>query len=347
MTELPENTDRLSGLRSVLSRMFPEKVKLDFTVAIPTYNGENRLPAVLECLRWQLNTTQLAWEVVVVDNNSTDDTAQVVRNYQKIWPHKIPLRYVVEKKQGAGFARHKAVQLAASPLIGFLDDDNIPSMTWVAAAYRFAQEHPQAGVYGSRIQGDFESDPPPNFERIASLLALTERGERPILYEPHKKVLPPGAGMVVRRQVWLDNVPEKTILTGRDGKSMLTGEDIESVLYIQRAGWEVWYNPAMRMHHRIPGQRLTRQYLISLCRGIGFSRYRTRMLSVRPWQRPMMLPLYMVNDLRKILKHTLKYRLDVFRDDVAACEMTLYWASLISPFFMIYYTLQQRTQGSA
>ena len=340
---------RLVGMRSTFSTVFPDKVTLDFTVAICTYNGEHRLPKVLECLRWQLNTEDIKWEVLVIDNNSTDAVAQVVEDFQEKWPQHCQLRYGFELKQGAGFARHKAVQLARSPLIGFLDDDNLPSMIWVLAAYEFGQTHPEAGVYGSRIRGDFEINPPDNFERIASLLALTERGGAAHCYPPHQKVLPPGAGMVVRRQAWLDNVPENGVLSGRTGKSMLTGEDLEAVLHIQGAGWEVWYNPSMRLYHCIPGNRLKRGYLISLCRGIGFSRHRTRMLSFSAWQRPIMILVYMLNDIRKIFKHLIQHRLFVVTDVVTACEMTLYLSSLVSPLYLwqrqIRETLQRMMSG--
>ena len=326
--------DRLVGMRQVFSTVFPDKVNLDFTVAICTYNGEHRLPGVLESLRWQLNTEDIAWEVLVIDNNSTDGVVQVVQDFQKKWPRRHKLRYAFEPKQGAGFARHKAVQLARSPLIGFLDDDNLPSMIWVLAAYQFGQAHPKVGIYGSRIRGDFEINPPDNFERIAPLLALTERGSIAHCYNPDKKVLPPGAGLVVRRQAWLDNVPEQGVLSGRTGKSMLTGEDLEAVLHIQSAGWEVWYNPSMRLYHCIPGRRLKRDYLLSLCRGIGLSRHRTRMLSFAVWQRPIMLFVYWLNDIRKIIIHLIRYRMAVITDVVTACEMTLYLSSLISPLYL-------------
>lgn len=344
MVSIVEHSDRLAGLRQVFSRVFPEKIGLDFSVVIPTYNGENRLAMVLECLRWQINTEQLNWEVIVVDNNSTDNTANVVQAYQRKWHKHVPLRYAFELKQGAAYARHKAIRIAASPLIGFLDDDTLPGMTWLISAYQFAQAYPHAGVIASRIQGSFETTPPDNFERIASLLALTERGSQPLLYAPQKKVIPPSAGMVVRRQAWLDNVPEELVLTGRTSTSMLTGEDTESIIHIQRAGWDVWYNPQMRLQHQIPSTRLTRQYLQKLCRGIGLSRYRTRMLSLSHWQRLPMLLLYMANDIRKIVHHCLHYRQDVIHDDVAACELVLYLASLVSPLFMAQRSIKQQVQ---
>jgi GT2 family glycosyltransferase len=310
-------------------------------VVICTYNGEHRLPDVLKGLLWQMGGQSLAWEVIVVDNNSSDGTAAVVEAFRRQWPRHVPLRYAFEPQQGASFARQHAVPLARSPLIGFLDDDNIPSLLWVSQAYQFGHKHDQAGAYGSRIRGDFQSSPPPHFERIAALLALTERGPQPLLYPPTQKVLPPGAGLVVRRQAWLESVPSTLSLAGKIG-AREAGEDLEVVLYLQRQGWEIWYNPAMRLSHKIPSHRLQRDYLIQLCRGIGLSRHRTRMLSFSPWQRPLVTPLYWLNDGRKILRHLLQYRGNAIADTVAACELTLYLYSLVSPFYMGIRSVKQR-----
>ena len=198
---------------------------VDFTVVIPTYNGEHRLPLVLEKLRSQFNTEDFTWEICVVDNNSTDQTSQAVHQCQADSP--IPIRYIVETRQGAGFARQRAMYETHSPLVGFLDDDNIPDGYWVAAAYQFAQEHPSAGAYASRIDGDFEGEIPPNFDRLLPFFALTQRGSAPRLYDPKQKILPPSAGLVLRKQAWLDPVPDHLILGGRANGNMLTGEDIE------------------------------------------------------------------------------------------------------------------------
>jgi glycosyltransferase involved in cell wall biosynthesis len=312
--------------------------QLDFTVAIATYNGAKRVPLVLDHLSRQQEVANIRWEIIVVDNNSNDDTAEIIRRYQKSMPN---LRYAFEPAQGAGYARHKAVRLARSPLIGFLDDDNLPSPLWVKSAYQFAQDHPRAGLIGSRIQGIFDSHLPENFDRIAAFLALIDRGDSPLIYAPEMKVLPPGAGTVVRRRVWLENVPAHPVLTGRTGKTMLTGEDLEAALHIQKAGWEIWYNPAMRLQHVIPQQRLTRQYLISLMRGIGLSRYRTRMLSVNSLIQPQMTLAYSLNDIRKIIWHLMKHGTAAWTDTVAVSELTLYLFSLISPLFFLQKAFKQ------
>lgn len=306
----------------------------DFTVAICTYNGEKRLPEVLELLRIQVNIQHLRWEVIVIDNNSTDNTAKIVEEYQANWSTTNPLVYCFERQQGAAFARKRAIHESNAELIGFLDDDNLPASNWVAAAYAFAQEYPKAGAYGSQIHPNFEVKPPENFHRIAPFLAITERGSQPLLYEPRKKLLPPSAGLVVRKQAWLESVPTDCVLTGRVTGNMLTSEDLEALSYIQKAGWEIWYTPTMQVHHKIPSWRLQRDYLIPFFRGIGLSRHVTRMISVKPWLIPLAIIAYMTNDIRKIIFHLLKYRTQVKTDLVAACEMQLILSSLISPIYL-------------
>lgn len=305
-----------------------------FSVAICTFNGGSRLPAVLERLRSQVNTEQIDWEIIVVDNNSTDNTAKVVQSYQENWNLPYPLKYCFETRQGAAFARQLAIRECQSPLIGFLDDDNLPEADWVAQAYAFGQANPNAGAYGSKIRALYETAPPENFQTLAPFLAIIDRGDAPLQYLRWKKLLPPSAGLVVRKQAWLESVPDQCVLTGRANGSMLTSEDLEVLSYIQQRDWEIWYNPTMCIEHQIPSWRLEKGYLLALMRGIGLSRHVTRMLSVESWQRPLAFLAYFVNDLRKIACHLLKYRRRVTTDLIAACQLELFLSSLISPFYL-------------
>ncbi len=309
---------------------------VDFTVAIRTFNGETRIAAVLEKLRSQVGTEGINWEVIVVDNNSSDNTAKIVQNYQLNWSEAYPLKYYFEPQQGASFARKRAIQEAQGSLIGFLDDDNWPASDWLAAAYSFAQAHPQAGAYGSQIHGDFEVKPPQNFERIAHFIPVIERKEAVCFNDyKFKGVLPPGAGLVISKQIWLENVPSFLHLKGPVGNSLAAkGEDIEALSYIQKAGWEIWCNPKMHIAHRIPKTRFEKDYLIKFFRGIGLGRHRTRMLRYPVGQRPFMFLAHFANDLLKLIKHWLKYQKSLQTDIVASCEMELFLSSLISPFYI-------------
>ena len=307
---------------------------IDFTVAIPTYNGAKRLAAVLKRLRQQVNTEHLTWEIIVVDNNSQDNTAKIVREYQSFWPQNNPLKYVFEAEQGAAFARNRAVLEAKGKLIGFLDDDNLPERDWVATACEFGQLHPKVGAYGSQVIGKFETEPPPNFKRIAGFFGITNRGNLAHRYEPKQKMLPAGAGLVVRRQAWLENVPKHLVLNHKGKKEGLASEDLEALLYIQKAGWEIWYNPEMVIYHDIPSWRLQKNYLISVARCIGLSRYHLRMVRLKNWQKPFLIPVYFANDLRRLIVYWLKNRRAVKQDAIAACQLELLRCSLISPFFL-------------
>ncbi|ERT08975.1 glycosyl transferase 2 family protein [Lyngbya aestuarii BL J] len=308
---------------------------VDFTVAVPTYNGAKRLPQVLEKLRSQTDVEQVSWEVIVIDNNSTDNTAEVVKQYQQNWLSNVPLRYFFEAQQGLAFARQRGITEALGEWVGFLDDDNYPEPQWLTAAYKFTQIHPQVGAFGSRVIGKFEVTPPENFERIASFLALTERGNQPSLYEPGKKILPPGAGLVVRREAWLKNVPSQLVLAGRVGGKMLASEDLEALRYIQQAGWEIWYCSDMVVYHCIPRQRLEKDYLMKLCFGVGLSSHAIRMLKYPQWQQPLIAVAYLLNDLRKIIIHLFKYKIAIRTEVVAASEMQFLIGRLLSPFYFI------------
>ncbi|MBR8837852.1 MAG: hormogonium polysaccharide biosynthesis glycosyltransferase HpsE [Stigonema ocellatum SAG 48.90 = DSM 106950] len=316
---------------------------IHFSVAIPTYNGESRLPKVLERLREcvayttrsQTDVEHLNWEIIVVDNNSTDGTVKLIQEYQANWCDDVPLRYCFEAEQGTAFARQHAIQEARGELVGFLDDDNLPAPNWIIEAYKFAQAHPQAGAFASQIHGAFEVEPPENLKPILFYLAITERGEQPHIYTPCKNGFPPSAGLVVRRNAWKDHLPPRLFLIGRIGSSMLGSEDAEALSYIYKAGWEIWYNPAMEVDHIIPAWRLERNYLISLMRGIGLARYHLRMLLLKNWQKPVAFFIYLLHDIGKLVVYFLDYRETAATDIVAACEMQRLLSTLMSPFYLL------------
>jgi glycosyltransferase involved in cell wall biosynthesis len=276
---------------------------LDFTVVIPTYNSALRLPQVLEVLKLQIGIENLTGEILVVDNNSTDNTAEIVHKYQQNWLFPFPLKYFFAPRQGAAYARQLGVRQAEGELIGFLDDDNFPEPDWIYAAYLFAQSYPQAGAYGSLIRGEFESAPPEDFAQIAQFLAIRDHGQEALLFQPQHLRLPPSAGLVVRRKAWLESVPEECILTGPQKDLPRRGEDYEVLLYLHKKGWEIWYNPEMSITHYIPRQRLTRDYLLPLAEGIGLATCQLRMLLAKDWQKPFIWARTILGNLRRIIFH--------------------------------------------
>jgi len=296
----------------------------DISIIICTYNGESRLPALLSCLNAQQSNCQ--WEVVVIDNNSSDRTADIIHQFP--FRLDVPLRYVFEPCQGMAFARRCAIKNTTSPLIGFIDDDTLPDIHWVSAAVQFAQSHPQAGAYGSSIRGQYEITPPVGFARIACCLAIIERGKQPFAYNATRGVLPAGAGMVIRRQAWIEQVPDVAQLTGVAADSIKAkGEDVETLSYI-RSAWAIWHNPAMKLTHTIPKERLAPQYLQTLLWQVGLNRYLIRRVGYSIWQWPLMIPAYFLSDLKKLIVQLLRLRQI---GTVERCEVALLAGALVSP----------------
>lgn len=297
---------------------------LDFTVAIPTFNGANRVPLVLEKLRSQVTPPDRSWEILVVDNNSSDRTAEVIREIQQTWDG-VPLRYTFEARQGQAYARQRAIDESESEFVGFLDDDNLPVENWVASAYAFGIAHPRAGAYGSQIKADFQCEPPPNISQVKNLLVIRNYSDTPKQYQPETLRLPAGAGLVIRRQAWLESVPRQFVRTGQ------SGEDYEISLHLHQDHWEIWHNPEMQLYHRIPPHRLERDYLLPLAHLYGLTTCELRMILTSPLQRPFMLCKHFLGSLRRFIYHWIIYR-GQFHDNLgAACELEFLRGQLMSP----------------
>ena len=298
---------------------------------------------MLDCLKSQAFSPEIDWEIVVVNNNSYDQTAQVVSFYQAVSKFGQRLRYVSEAKQGIAYARRRAVQIAEGELIAFLDDDNLPTSQWLQAVFDFGRQHSAAGAYGSQIVGRYEVPPPPDFDRIACFLAVIDRGDRPFRYDQIKSWLfPAGAGLVVRKQAWLESVPEQPVLSGVRAQQLSEkGEDIETLSYLRKAGWQIWHNPAMQIEHMIGCARLSPSYLMKLFRGVGLSRHHTRTLRFRQWQKPFAVCAYVL----RVVCRLLVYSIELWNHRSAIvnqCELSLLRYSLLSPAYHVVHQLRKK-----
>jgi glycosyltransferase involved in cell wall biosynthesis len=315
---------------------------IDFTVAIPTYNGAQRLPILLDKLRSQVNPDSISWEILIVDNNSSDDTTKVVQEAQTRWASTAPLRYCFEPEQGAAFARHRAVRESRGELVGFLDDDVLPASDWLAAAHTFAHCYPKAGAYSGQIHGEFEVEPPEHFEKIRAFLSIREYGSQPKQFIPDRLQLPTAAALIVRRQAWCESVPDRPVLKGRIGNSFLGGEDYEPLLHLYRHGWEIWYGPTMHSYHQIPKHRLERSYLIALAYGCGLATCQLRMINANGGQKPIIFLRTLLGNLRRIIAHMIRYRSELRTNLVAASEISFFWGGMMSPFYYLNKSLQNQ-----
>src|SRR5215471_10901315 len=118
------------------------------TVVVSTYNRCEMLPAALEHLLEQ-ETGGICYEVIVVDNNSSDATREVVRRI--IGEGHPNLRYVFEPKQGSSFARNAGIAAATAEIIAFVDDDVVVAKDWIATIKQAFEDQPEIDCIGGKV----------------------------------------------------------------------------------------------------------------------------------------------------------------------------------------------------
>lgn len=301
---------------------------MEVTVVICTHNGAARLPAVFERLRAQQGVESLAWELIVVDNNSTDSTPVLVRQHQQSWPL---LRLETEPQQGLAHARRRGVLAARGQWVAFLDDDNLPHPDWLLSLVQWAAAAPRAGAVGGRIHPLLDTAPPPYLHRAAPYLALQDFGPAPCRLQPERLRLPAGAGLAVRRAAWLQSVPARQALVGRVHGHSLAGEDYESLLHLHHHGWEIWFNPALQIDHAIPAHRLAAPYLRQIAHGCGLPMAHLWVLAANGKHVPWILTKTFLGNLRQLLQHLPGRN----ADPAAQADFAFYRAATLSPFFYL------------
>lgn len=242
---------------------------MDATVAICTYNGAERLEPVIRSLAVQ-QTKNRKWEILVIDNASTDNTPEVCRTLAESCP--VPLRVVYEERSGLSYARWRAGTEAHGEVVCFLDDDNPAEPGFVENAVRFFESHPQAGVVGGKVEPVWETPPTELVLAVCYFsLAICDHGDEAFQYQ---RILggPVGAGLCIRRKVLLEAYQESEWAAGSPGpigEKRVSGSDTALNGVIRKLGWQLWYDPSLRSKHIIPETRMTFAYLSRLYVSIG------------------------------------------------------------------------------
>nr|MCU0396174.1 glycosyltransferase family 2 protein [Chitinophagaceae bacterium] len=129
------------------------------SVVICTYNRQKFIGACLACLAQQ-TLSPSDWEVIVVDNASTDGTDGIVQAFISQHPG-LPFRYVHEAQKGLSYARNRGIAEAAAPIITFIDDDAEAVPHFAATILAFMQQHPEAAGAGGRVLPKYSEKPEP------------------------------------------------------------------------------------------------------------------------------------------------------------------------------------------
>jgi glycosyltransferase involved in cell wall biosynthesis len=229
---------------------------VDISVVMSTYNGAEVLPEALDSIVNQA-AHDLSYEVIVVDNNSNDDTRAVIESYAARHPR---LRYVFEPRQGVSYGRNAGIAQAQGPILAFFDDDVRVSPDWLRTIKATMDEHPEAGFIGGKILPEWQA-PPPAWLTDAhwSPLALIDYGPEPITVNSEMQVCVVSANLAVRRSLF-DEVGLFSPDLQRVKDSIGSMEDHELLTRFWRAGRQGLYVPGLIARTRVPVARLTKKY---------------------------------------------------------------------------------------
>ena len=239
------------------------------SIIICCYNSAERLTATLEHVQRQIVDSGNQWEVIVVDNNSTDTTAILAT---EIW-NKNPvtkLKLVTEEIPGLSKARICGANSARFSLLSFIDDDNWIREDWVNKVLSIFRTHPRAGACGGRIEAIHEKLPIPEwFTDYADSFAVGTPFNESGYLDSGEYLW--GAGITIRKEAWekLFNERHTIRLTGRKGNKLTAGEDAEICLLLHIEGYRLWYDKDLFLQHFIPQKKLSETGLIRMHEGFG------------------------------------------------------------------------------
>jgi len=238
---------------------------MQVTIVICTWNRARLLRAALESMTALGVPSGVEWEVLVVDNGSTDTTGDVLRDFAA----RLPLRVCREPRLGLSHARNRAAREAAGAYLLFTDDDVLVGRDWLAEYVAAIQQFPEASYFGAPVEIEFGAPPPrwirANLPTLAGVFAAIDLGRelRPL----HRGEHPYGANMMIRRSVFADFSFDPDL--GPTGDSQIRGDEAALFRQLDAAGHRGYWVGAARVRHYIPPARLSTQYIWDYYDGYG------------------------------------------------------------------------------
>lgn len=233
------------------------------SIIIPTRNRSLLLEKVLKSLLTQTLSND-EFEVIIVDNGSTDGTRDVVEAFFPLLPNL--LRYVYEPHPGLHAGRHRGFQEAQGDILVYADDDIEAFPTWLETIQACFKKADVALVGGKNLP-NFETDPPdwllsmwqPNIsgDRVLGYLSILDLGDAPKAISPYFIF---GCNFAIRRSVLKaaggfhpDGMPQELIRYRGDGESYVSQ-------YVQENGYQSTYHPEASVYHWVSASRMTPEY---------------------------------------------------------------------------------------
>ena len=236
------------------------------SVIICTYNREKYLYDALKSIAEQEYPKE-QYEIVLINNNSTDSTEDICRRFQCDFPD-VSFHYVVEHRQGLSFARNRGIDESQGELLIYVDDDATVFPAYLQTYHDFFQNHPDAIAGGGPIYPVFEVPEPKWMSPIIRTLlgGYLYFGDKIKIFKNGKY---PGGGNAAYRKKDLEQFGYFNTELGRTGSGLLGSEEKDMFDRFRNAGRPFYYIPQAAIYHYIPESKLTKKHFRELCYSIG------------------------------------------------------------------------------
>ena len=258
------------------------------SVIICTYNREKYIRPLMESIA--ANTlAKDQYEIVLVDNNCTDNTQLVCEQFAADHTD-VTFRYVVETEQGLSAARNKGIQEAHGDIVVYVDDDALVDTHYLKDYADWFEKHPETMAAGGPIQPMYEEGDEPDWMTPYTRALLTAWMNYGDKVREYPKGRYPGGGNAAYRKEVFDKVGLFNTALGRKGGNLMGSEEKDIFAKMHQLGMQVLYLPSPVLHHSIPSYKLEEDYFNRLTTQMGISeRQRTLAISKAEYSKRLFL----------------------------------------------------------
>ena len=222
----------------------------DISVVVCTYNRAEMLRGALESVVCQETDGKFSYEIIVIDDASTDGTSSVVKKVSRRSP--IPIRYVCEEGHGIAQARNRGIKESCSKWVAFFDDDQLAEPHWLKELFMVASKTGAYCVGGTRLLSLPAEQVIPLTQVTRSILGEEIRCKEAQVYS--RRFLPGTGNILIKRSIFNS--------IGEFDPSMIWGEeDLDLIRRIRAAAFPIWSAPKAVVYHLIPPYRVSVEYL--------------------------------------------------------------------------------------
>jgi glycosyltransferase involved in cell wall biosynthesis len=280
--------------------MITRNNKKGISIIICCYNSATRIRPTLEHIMKQQAPGELSWEVLLINNNSSDDTVKIAEEVWREGNCKVTFRIIDEPRPGLSHARKKGVMNAQYEYLLFCDDDNWLKEDYLSIVWEIMESDLEIGVLGGRSEAVFEVSPPKWFKKYSLSYAVGDQYESSgyVTYK-HRKLW--GAGSVYRKKhyEYIFSNGFRHLLSDRIGNSLVSGGDHELCMALRLAGFELYYDNRLCFKHFITKGRFNWNWFLNF-----FKNAALMSIWFDPYEKALNPPL---NGIKGKLKETVWY----------------------------------------